>query len=280
MTKTRQIPLIFVLLALVGCSDRNSDERLVNLAVSVEKNSARIEELSLAMDGVDKRLVSIEESLEKLAHASPPLGGSASAPSRSPAKGSDNTEDLSRQVALLAQEVASTKEELASTGAAVEEVRSRLSKPKDIHDALHKLAGKPDEFARGLDELLRVVSPKIEDPAVRRNFEAEVAQLRDRVVGGFSQEQLYNELRGRMLEKLNFLTDEKDRQQLQRGLSELENASPKELEKGLSEYARDRILEEAFRIGQTYGLEKEDTAALLVSGVVSKAKTSAFPAER
>lgn len=247
-----------VAIALVGCSKRQSDERLVETAVKAEKNSAKIDELSLGLEGINARLANIESSLEALREGSSDLGKAKSASASAPAAGSVEFQNVSREVAVLTQGLASVKDEVASTNEALEKTKRMLSKPKDPFKAIHALIGKPEEFVNGLDRFLENASAKIEDPAARQNFQAEVAQLRDRVLSGYSPDELYQELRDQHLEKLNFVTDERDRHAIERGIAELDNCSEEELRKRLDKYGRERTLHEFFGIVKVYGLGKED----------------------
>jgi hypothetical protein len=280
--------LLFFLLLLIpfGCTDRKSDQRLVDLAVSIEKNSARIEELSVLLEGIGNRLAKIEEALaanlatgkgprENAARTLAGASGTAALPSEAgetadllsrPGEGNANLEVISRQVTVLAEELAAVKEEMTLSRAALEEVAARGPEPKDVGDIMHKLAGKPDEFARRLDEFARGVAPKIEDPTARQNFEGEVNQLRDRIVAGVPMEQLYQELRGRLVDKLNSVKDEEDRTHLEREVVKLDNSGEEELRERLTDYSRMRTVDEFFRIAKTYSVQKEDIFGFLGYG--------------
>jgi len=230
------------------------------MAVKIEDNATEIRELSLALDGISDRLTTMESSLQKIASGSSHVEKPASGLAGAPAEGSADLESISRQVAFLMEELAATKEVLATTKGGLEKIGVELSKPKDIGKALFEIAGDPEKFAEGLDKLVERVSSRIEDPAARQNFEVELAQLRERILTPTTPEELYQELRQRHLEKLNFTTDEKDRRAIERGMSHLENCSEEELQKRLTQYARERTLGEFFRIAKTedYGLQRED----------------------
>ncbi len=247
--------------ALMGCKEQGYEQRLVDMAVELEKNSAQIRELSLTLEGINTRLGSMEHSFQTLAKESADLRQttmtSASTPPVDNVGGGD-FQNMSRQVTVLAQELASIREEMASTKEVLEKTERLFSKPHDPVEVMHGLLDKPDEFAQGLDKLLENASARIEDPASRQNFEAEVMRLRDRVLSGSSPGELYQELQSRHLEKLNAVKDETDRQAIQREISNLENCSEEELRKRLSEYGRDRTVDEFFRIVKSYGVRKED----------------------
>jgi len=212
----------------------------------------------LGLEGINARLVNIESSLEALREGSSDLGKAKSASGSAPAAGSAESENVSREVAVLTQGLASVKDELASTNEALEKTQRMLSKPKDPVKAIRALLGKPEKFVNALDRLLEKASPEIEDPAARQNFEAEVAQLRERVLSGYSPDELYQELRDQHLKKLNSVTDERDRQAIEREITKLDNCSEKELRDRLDEYGRERTLHEFFGIVKGYDLGKEN----------------------
>jgi hypothetical protein len=248
----------FFALALLGCRDRSSEQRLVDMAVKVQDNSAKIQELSIALDGMSARLGAIENSLQELSRASSQVEKPASGSAGDSTEGSADMESISRQVAFLMEELAATKEELATTKGGLEKIGVELSKPRDIGEALFKIAGDPDVFVPGLDRLLGTVSSRIEDAVTRQNFETEMAQLRDAVLTPPSPDELYQELRARHIEKLDSVTDEKDRRAVEQAITRLENCGEEELQKRLTQYARERTLGEFFRIAKTYGVQKED----------------------
>jgi len=263
------LALLFLLLIPLGCTDRKSDQRLVDLAVSLEKNSGRIEELSTLLEGISNRLAKIEEALAASHATRQEAQDSASLSLANPsgsAEGNANLDVISRQVASLAGELAAMKEEMTLTRTALEEVATRPSEQKDAGDILHKLAGKPEEFAKRLDEFLLSAALKIEDPAARQNFEAEVRQLRDRVSAGLPFDQLYQEFRGRLVEKLSSAREEGDRRQLEKEVAKIDNSSEEELRERLTDYNRWRTAEEFFRIAKTYSVPKEDIIGFLGYG--------------
>ncbi len=250
----------FIGIALTGCSERRSEERLLEMAVKLEENSTKIGELSVTLEGINTRLSGIEESLQTLAQGSGGVGNPLSASASAPAVGNVDLASTFRQVAVLTEELASLKDEMAFTKEALEKTVRKLSRQggKDPIKAIYALAGEPEEFVKGLDGLLANGSVRIGDPVARQSFEAELLQLRDRVVGGHSPEELYQELRARIVEKLNFVSDEKDRQAIQRAISNLDNCTEQELQKRLDQYGRERTLHDLFRIVKTYGLQRED----------------------
>jgi chromosome segregation ATPase len=255
------LSICLLALTLPGCGDRNCEqESLVKMAVELKKNSARIKELSLALDGVNARLAKIQDTLEEFSSRSSPTEGASSPLAGAPGSGSTDMENLSRQVAVLMEELAATNEELASAKGAMEKIVAKASEPKDIGGALFKVAGDPQNFAGGVDKLVQRVSPRIEDAATRQNFEAEMAQLQDLVLTPSSPEELYQELHTRHLEKLNAVTNENDRRAVEEAIRQLENCGEQELQKRLAQYARERTLGEFFRIvkNPTYGVQRED----------------------
>jgi len=251
--------------AISGCRGRDSDPRLVDIAVRVETASAKIRELSLALDGMNARLTALEESLRSVTRAS--VAGEATAAPSPGASKSDvaQVQRLSEQVAVLSEELVTTRQDLATAWGAVEKIGTKLSASEggNIEEALYKLVGKPGRFIEMLDALLSSISPTIEDAATRYSFEAEVARLRDRALSPPSPQELFDEFRARHVEKLNAVTDEKDKQAVEQAIAELDNASVEELQKRLDKYGRERTLEELFRIAKQYSLRKEDVVAVL-----------------
>ena len=251
--------------AMSGCRGRDSDPRLVDIAIKAETASARIRELSLALDGMNARLTALEESLRSLTRASV-AGGETAAPSTGASKPDiAQVQRLSEQVAVLTEELATTKEGLATAWGAVEKIGTKLatSEGGNIEEALYKLVGKPDRFIEMLDALVSSISPTIQDAETRYSFEAEIARLRERALYPPSSQELFDEFRARHVEKLNAVTDEKDKLAVEHAIAELDNASEEGLQKRLDKYGRERTLEELGRIAKQYSLRKEDLVAVL-----------------
>ncbi len=246
------------ILGLPGCRDRRSEQRLVDMAVKIETNAAKISGVSLALEGISDRLTAIENSIQTLARASSDADKPATGSPGASAEGSGDMESISRQVAFLMEELAATKEELATTKGGLEKIGMKVSKPGDIGEALFDVAGNPDLFVSGLERLLETVSSRIEDPVTRQNFVADMAQLQSDVLNPLSPEELYQELRARHVEKLNAVTDDKDRRAVEQALTQLENCSDEELQDRLTHYARERTVGEFFRIAKTYGVQKDE----------------------
>jgi hypothetical protein len=237
----------------------------VDIAVRVETASAKIRELSLALDGMNARLTALEESLRSLTRASV-AGGETAAPSTGASKPDiAQVQRLSEQVAVLTEELATTKEGLATAWGAVEKIGTKLatSEGGNIEEALYKLVGKPDRFIEMLDALVSSISPTIQDAETRYSFEAEIARLRERALYPPSSQELFDEFRARHVEKLNAVTDEKDKLAVEHAIAELDNASEEGLQKRLDKYGRERTLEELGRIAKQYSLRKEDLVAVL-----------------
>ncbi|MDP2898401.1 MAG: hypothetical protein Q8Q12_17825 [bacterium] len=251
--------------AMSGCRGRDSDPRLVDIAIKAETASARIRELSLVLNGMNARLTALEESLRSVTRASV-AGGETAAPSTGASKPDiAQVQRLSEQVAVLSEELVTTRQDLASAWGAVEKIGTKLSASEggNIEEALYKLVGKPDKFIEMLDALLSTISPTIQDAATRYSFEAEIARLRDRALSPPSSQELFDEFRARHVEKLNAVTDENDRQAVEHAIAELDNAREEELRKRLDKYGRQQTLEELGRIAKQYSLRKEDLVAVL-----------------
>lgn len=266
----------FVLLAcvlavgLAGCRRRDSDPRLLDIAVKAETASARIRELSLALDGMNARLTALEESLRSLTRAR--VAGEETAALSPGASKSDvaQVQRLSEQVAVLSEELVSTRQDLASAWGAVEKIGTKLSASEGgsiREESLYKLVGNPDRFIGMLDALLSSMSPTIEDVATRSSFEAEISRLRDRVASPPSSQELFAEFRARHIEKLNAVTNEKDRQAVEGAIAELDNANVEELQERLDKYGRARTLGELFRIAKQYSLRKEHLEGVLLEHI-------------
>ncbi len=244
---------LFVL-TLAGCGDHISEqERLVDMAIKLEKNSTKIKEISLGLEGVNDRLVALEASLQKLANASPNTEKSPSGGAGIPGEGSAEIESLSKQVAVLMEELAVTNQELESAKGAVEEIAAKASEPRDMGKAVYDIARDPQRFVEGIDNLVERVSPRIEDAATRQNFEANMAQLRYRVLNPPSPDELYQELRSLHIQKLNAVTDESDRREIEEAITRLDTCSEQELQERLAQYDSRRTL------GEFWGIVKNDS---------------------
>jgi hypothetical protein len=246
--------------AMPGCRKNDADARLVDLAVKVETDSARIQQLSLAVEGMNRRLSVLEQSMQDLKRASASGGETTPLSAGAPNPNAEQVRRLSEQVAILTGELLTTREELASARGDVEKIGTKLAVPQagNIEERLLELAGKPDRFVEMLDALAASISPTIQDAGTRANFEAEIALLRDRALYPPSPQELFDEFRGRHIEKLNAVTDEKDKRAVENAIAELDNASENVLQKRLDRYGRERMMEELSRIVKQDGLRGED----------------------
>jgi chromosome segregation ATPase len=263
----------FLVLAFAGCrgGGRDSERRFVDIAVKIKENTAELHQLSLALDGMNNRIANIENTLQQLTLTFPAVGERAQMSSSAASQVGADSETISRSIASLVEELAAVRQELTLTKTSVEKIGVQLTTPKDIGKAAYeKLISDPNGFVNSLDMMTQDVSGKIEDPASRQNFEAEIAQLRDRVLTPMNPEEVYQELHARHVEKLNHADNDMDRQAIQEAITRLENCSSQELQERITEYARDRILDDFFRISKTYGVQKEELAAIWLAP--SKAK--------
>lgn len=251
--------------ALIGCRERESDTRLVDLAVKVETTSDRIHQVSLALEGMNARLTALEQTVHDLKRASASGGETTPLSAGAPNPNVEQVRRLSEQVAILSEELLTTRQELASAKGDVEKIGTKLavSQAGNIEGPLLKLAGSPDKFAEMLDALVASVSPTILDAATRSSFEADIAHLRERTLNPPSPEELFDEFRARHVEKLNAVTHEKDKRAVENAIAELDNASPEQLQKRLDKYGRERTMEELGRIVKLHGLREEDVLPVL-----------------
>lgn len=245
---------------LIGCRERESDTRLVDLAVKVESASGRIQQVSLALEGMNARLAVLEQSVQDLKRASSSGGETTPLSAGAPNPNAEQVRRLSEQVAILTGELLTTREELASARGDVEKIGTKLavSQAGNIEGPLLKLAGNPDKFVEMLDALVASVSPTIQDAATRASFEVEIARLRERTLNPPSPQELFEEFRARHVEKLNAVTDEKDKQAVENAIAELDNASEETLQSRLDKYGRERTMEELGRIVKQNSLREED----------------------
>jgi hypothetical protein len=257
----KRIPLLIfpLAVALFGCGKDQSDRRFLEIAVNQKNNTAAIRELSRTVEGINKRLAGVERTLQNLAKGSPTAEKAAPASPAAPPPAGPGGPAVSRQVAALTEELTAMRDELASTKNQLEKSQGPSAEPKDpIKRILSGLLESPAEFVAGLDKLLETVSPGMEDPTARQNFEAELLQLREHLLSGYPTDDLYRDLHSRYVEKFNSVTDPNNKEAIQREITYLENCSDEELQKRLADHARDRAAEDFSHLVKSYNLRMDD----------------------
>jgi hypothetical protein len=231
-----------LLLALLGCREDASDERVIEAAVKQDKHTGDIATLSTRIEGFENRLAGIEKSLQKVPEptGSPEPAATAEEKNAGPkvVEFKDTPEygqiaaDLSaiqQQLTLTEGSLGQTKDEMAR-----EEEQRRLRDPAEAWRVMND----PQEMNRRLTLLAQNFVPTIQDPVKRQQFEADVEQLKRSLSEKPDTQQLYQQTVADLTARLNQEQDERARQFIQNQIQSLETASADELQGRLERYNR------------------------------------------
>jgi len=209
-----------ILLILVGCAKEESDKRLIDIAVKVEKQRANVDRIATTLQSIERKLETSQESGKKSA----PTSGAAEAAEAAPqevdfretpeyGKMVEALSAIQQQLGLMQTDFAETKKEIQ---------RERWRDP----DRQWKALNDPNEMTTRLDALVENFAQQVDDPVKRQQFEADVEQLRQINSDSLSTQELSQWLDSILNERLNSAQDEEARKWIESQLSNL--ASPSE----------------------------------------------------
>jgi hypothetical protein len=261
MSKYAIVAVVAAMLLLLGCQKEESDDRLIEVAVKQDKHKADIDKLSERIAGFEKRLVRIQQSLEKLPQptGSPEPATTAEEESTEPKvvafKDTPEYGDIAVKLSAIQQQLTLTQSGLAETkdDMAREQELERLRDPAESWRVMND----PQEMNRRLALLSQNFAQKIEDPAKRQQFEVDVEQLKRSFSERPSTQELYQQTIADLTERLNNEQNERAREFVQNEIRSLETASAEELEGRLERYSRFGTMRQLRDLQSKYDIPRE-----------------------
>ncbi len=255
------VGLAAFLLALVGCEEKTFDQRLVDITVKQGEHEDQISRIATRIEGVDRRLEEIQQTLEKI----PPASGApepvkvveeeATEPEVVEFKDTPEYKQIVAQLSTIQQQLNLTRSgvEKAQQDAASERERAQLRDPRQAMSAMTN----PQEMNKRLDLLLQNFGQKIQDPQKRQQFEADLNRFRQSLSGSRSAQDLYAQIADDLNERLLNEENERSRERIQRELQSLESASGEDLEGRLDRYQRMQTFRQIRDLTTTYNIPRE-----------------------
>ena len=260
MARYAALWVIGALLLLVGCGKESSDSRLIEVGVKQDEHKGDIDRLSRRIEGFDKRLVQIQESLKRLPEptGSPQPTTAAEESTEPKVVEFKDTPEYARIVAQLSavqQQLALTQSRLTESQdeVAAEEQRRQLQDPAQAFQAMSD----PQEINRRLSLLGQNFAGKIQDPVKRQQFEVDVEQLKRKLSEKPSAQELYQRVSSSLTERLNTEQNERAKEFIQRQIEELQTASGEDLQGRLERYQRFEISRDLRNLQSTYEIPRE-----------------------
>jgi len=260
MARYAALLVIGALLLLVGCGKESSDSRLIEVGVKQDEHKGDIDRLSRRIEGFDKRLVQIQESLKRLPEptGSPQPTTAAEESTEPKVVEFKDTPEYARIVAQLSavqQQLALTQSRLTESRdeVAAEEQRRQLQDPAAAFQAMSD----PQEMNRRLTLLGQNFAGKIQDPVKRQQFEVDVEQLKRKLSEKPSAQELYQRVSSSLTERLNTEQNERAKEFIQRQIEELQTASGEDLQGRLERYQRFEVSRELRNLQSTYEIPRE-----------------------
>lgn len=220
------------LLIVLGCEKGESDKRLIEIAVKLERQGSEVNRIAETLEAMGSRLDEIRASLEQNLKGPRVEGlvkGDAAAASNLVSL--KQYRDIMGQIAVLQSQLISLQEEMVTFRQGETQVRKRQAR-QALRDrgAAWRAMGEPEKLCRRLDILVNDFSEKIDDPAASDQFAADVEDMKSTYSTPLSFEQKREEARSLIVEAIDTATDERARTWLQEQLTSLdENTNPLEL---------------------------------------------------
>jgi hypothetical protein len=225
-------------LILLGCGEKGADQRLVEIVVKQAKQEKAMNRMASRMEGIERTLREIQESLR---------GNIAASVRTEPAEATKgravdfrNTPEYTQMAAalsaiqqrlnlaesapLMTKEDRAEALELVQRKEAVTQFNMEL---KSIYN--------PEAMRETLEIIVENHAQDIDAPVRRQEFDADIEQLRKINSDDTTQEELYDHLVSDLRQRLDASQDQRAREWLQRQLSELETASADELDRVLQQ---------------------------------------------
>ncbi len=250
-----------LVLILVGCEKESFDQRLVDIAVNQGDQEDDIGLLARRVEGIDRRLQVIQQSLDKI---TPPSG----APETPKATEEQTTElpvvefkdapEYKQIVALLSgvqQQLNLTQSNLVETqeNIANQEERDQMRDPRQAMTVISN----PQQLSERLDSLVRNFGQAIEDPVRRQEFEAEVHQFRRSLSENPSTRELYQQTMDELTQRLNNEQNDRAREWIEREIRSLESATGEELAGRLERQTRFQNLRQLRDLTRKYDIPRD-----------------------
>jgi hypothetical protein len=214
------VALTAILLIVVGCGKKESDARLVEIAIKVEKQRADVDRMARTLEAIERKLDASPESSKKGASSSltpeVPEARQGAVDFRETPEYGKMVEALSaiqQQLGFMQTDFARTKEQIK---------RDRWTNQGQQWEALNH----PREMTERLDALVENFAQQIDDPVARQQFEADIQQLRQINSDSLSTQELSQWLASTLNQRWNDAQDEEARKWIEHQLSDL--ASPSE----------------------------------------------------
>jgi len=256
-----------VALCCCGCSKGGDDNRAADLLPRQEEHARKIAQMSEKMDSVDEKLSGIEKGINALLGA-----GSATASTQgdgaagtSSFANTDEYKDITRQIGVLEQQVAAVQG--AFTG--FQDEQRQTTEREALRDprAAWRAMSQPEELTRRLDILAKNFSGKINDPATRNQFVADVEDLKGRYSAPLSPQEKQQQARSLIAAAIDEAQDDRARGWLERQLQSLDEApNAEELAQRVDRTLQMQRMREIGEMTRKYNIP-EDTVR--DSGIVS-----------
>jgi uncharacterized phage infection (PIP) family protein YhgE len=229
-TKRLGTPVIAaVLLILFGCRNEGSDERLIDLAVKVNKQEDKLDQMARRIEGIERRLDEILAATGK--------GSVVSDQSRALRTGQQQAVDFRKtpEYEQILAALAAVQQQLSTTQNKLAEAKEGFQQdgrpnPVPLVDISFAATRDPQEFAKRLDSLVENFAHRIDDPTRRQEFVSAVEYLKHINADGLSTQELYERLVASLRERLSTQEDEGTRSWIGQQLKQVESASAEELQ--------------------------------------------------
>jgi hypothetical protein len=246
MRRCAVVVAVLLLLALIGCKEETFNGRLAaDVAVNQKKQEREIATISGKVEQLEKTLAEIQKSLEK------PVAAIGTPPPAASTEGSGvdfrSTQEYAQMVAALS-EMQEMRRQIVE-----ERAQQELRDPRQAFQAM----GNPQEMDRRLTLLSQNFVSRIEDPAKRQQFEADLQQLRQTIATPMSVNELYQRRTAELTARLNEEQDERRKEFIQRELTSLQSATAEQLEQTLDRYQRSSTMSQLRQLQQTYDIPRD-----------------------
>ena len=188
--------LAATLLITVGCERGESDKRLIDIAVKVEKQGARVDQIGTRMEGIEASLAEIRASLQR---AEPAVRGETQAVDF---RDTPEYKQMAAALSAVEQQLNITQSGLAETQEEFEK-EQEVAKKKAAQKKPFGGVNDPQKLTEKLDSLAQSFALGVNDPVRRQELEAEVEQLKRDLSDNLSAHELYEPLVSDLTERLN-----------------------------------------------------------------------------
>jgi len=234
------------LTAIAGCQKDESDNRLIDLSVQVNKHEEKVGQIERRLEGIERRL-------DELVRAGPNgrlLSGNVRAATPGDVQTGDfretpEYEQMLAAIAAIQQQVNAAQSELSEANGGPN--RRLAAPPLSAIQSPFAVAGNPKELTEKLNKLVDSFGARIEDPQRRQEFLMDIEQLRQLNAEGLSSQQLYDQMVAALKERWNREESEGSRKWIERQLNDLESSTPESLNETLDHM---RGMENLVRLGE------------------------------